>query len=103
MAEIGSNQEAANSSIVITENYIVQGRQCVDADGKVGWLAESFGVQGSKRSLWIVDGTIYGAGMVESGVPGQPAVEIYGEAKRVEPQREMDVLRAVALWSSEVH
>jgi hypothetical protein len=100
MAEIESNQTAANNPIFITENYIVQGRQCVDSDGHVGWLAESFGVEGLKRSLWIVEGTIYGAGIVDSAGPGRPAVEIYGEAKRVEPQREMDVLRAVAHWSS---
>jgi hypothetical protein len=101
MAETESEFTAANKPILVTENYIVEGQQCIDADGHIGWLAESLGVQGPKRSFWIVDGTMYGAGIVESSVPGQVAVEIYGEAKRVEPQREMDVLRAIARWTAE--
>ncbi|HUB29530.1 MAG TPA: hypothetical protein VL967_07525 [Terracidiphilus sp.] len=101
MANAESEFAAANKPILVTENYIVEGQQCVDADGNIGWLAESLGVQGPKRSFWIVDGTMYGAGIVESAEPGHLAVEIYGEARRVEPQRETDVLRAIARWTAE--
>jgi hypothetical protein len=99
MAEAESNFTTTSNPILVTENYIFEGRQCVDADGNVGWLAQSLGLQGPKRSFWVRNGTIYGAGIVESSDPGRVVVEIYGEAKRVEPQREMDLLGAIARWS----
>ena len=99
MAEAERNFTTTSNPVLVTENYIFEGRQCVDADGNVGWLAESLGVQGPKRSFWILNGTIYGAGIVESSDPGHVVVEIYGEARRVEPRREMDLLSAIARWN----
>ncbi|HEY6490992.1 MAG: hypothetical protein WCC26_16720 [Terracidiphilus sp.] len=103
MPEAESSFSTIANPILVTENYIFSGRECVDSDGKIGWLAESFSVDGARRSLWTMDGTLYGAGIVDRGSSGHPVVEIYGEALRVEPLRQMEMLRAVAAWCSGVN
>jgi hypothetical protein len=101
MADTEHQNIDTKEQILISDGYIIEGRQCVNSDGELGWMARSLGAEGPSRSFWINSGTIYGATMVESMIPGRVEVEIFGEAKRVEPGMRFALLRAVGRWSAQ--